>query len=173
MNYKNINQMKMAQEAISNNLFNNEWQLIFHYKDILSFPNKRFNIALVYENGKAIAAATLSLQEYYINVFVLPSHRGKGFGKDVVEELLLNNKLKKHHVHAFKGEDGSEKFYKKIGIACFKNIVEITDEEFNLIQTKSVKYQDIIDKKVLATLEKYKKEDLVLLDHSLKNNRLK
>lgn len=73
----------------------------------------------------------------------------------------------------FYGEDGSEKFYKKIGIACFKNIVEITDEEFNLIQTKSVKYQDIIDKKVLAILEQYKKEDIVLLNNNFKNNKLK
>lgn len=150
-------QKQLAQIAQEHKLYVPNWNIQEHYSEIIEHNEKsNYFINVFFHNNNPIAALTLHKKEKFINVFVLPSYRGKNFGKKIIEESLLEYHLKSDQVHAFIGEEGSEEFYRKSGIACFAYDIPLSLEEKEQFLNFKITYADLIHKKIKEKLEEYK-----------------
>ena len=95
----------------------------------IAFSNSMF-MCFVYDSGELIAAGRALADgkdcSYICDVAVLPSHQGRGLGKEVVSKLV--DFSKEHKKIILYAAPGKEPFYKKLGfkrmataMAIFKN----------------------------------------------------
>lgn len=149
-------QKQLAQIAQEHKLYVPNWNIQQHYCEIIEHNEKsNYSINVFFHNNNPVAALTLHKRENFINVFVSPHYRGKSFGKKIIEKSLLEHNLKFDQVHAFIGEEGSEEFYRKAGIACFPNEIPLSSEEKNDFLNFNITYSELIHKKIKEKLEEY------------------
>lgn len=151
-----LSQYELAQLAIEYNLYMPDWILLPTFKDIISKSSYTSNyISLLFKDDTPIAVATICLDNFFLNVFVTPSFRGFSLGSIVVNNILKELNLKHHQVFAGYGEYGSDIFYQKLGIACFKQDIEFTTDEINKLIEDKTHYFNIINSKIIDRLSEY------------------
>lgn len=153
----NKTQQELAQIALDNHLFVDNWRMKDYYDEIVQFGHKsRHTVTVMYDNENPIAAATLSIGDKSINIFVNPYKRGKNIGVQLIEQLLSENNLTKEDIHAYVGIPGSEDFFRKAGIACFADTIPLTKKETDSFINFEISYDELIKLKILDKLTEYK-----------------
>lgn len=99
------------------------WALERVYRDIRRYDDnaRKSKLVIAFEDDKAIAVAITTPMPYYVGMdgetlvaaFVVPEHRGKGIGSEVVK-ALSHTTLKRSR--AGSGIDGSEKFWQTLKV---------------------------------------------------------
>jgi hypothetical protein len=154
---KIMNQQKLAKLAYENNMFVPGWQMVEHYFETMNYEDSDYWISMLYEGDMPIAAATFNMKEYFLSVYVKPEFRGNQYGNLIIEQILKEKGLSKDEVYAFIGEDGTEEFYKKNGIACFVDELPIMkDRCLESIKGKSLDYKSIVKILIDEKLLEYK-----------------
>lgn len=149
-------QTELALIAIQNHLFVKDWNISRHYDDIVDNNRQsHYLISVFFEQDTPVACATLHKSEKFLNVYVNPEYRGKNFGIKIIEQLLNEHNIDKKEVYAFIGEDGTEQFYKKAGIACFADDIPMTDQETQDYLNHKLNFNELVKIKIKQKLEEY------------------
>ena len=152
------NKVTLATIALNHQLYVPGWNLENHYQEIIHHGDKsHYYITLMFEQNKPVAAATLHIHENIINLYVEQTHRGKGIGISIIEQILTENSLQKNDVYAFFGQEGSELFYEKAQIACFDGSVPLSKKEIDDYLAHNIEYHELIKIKIDEKLKSYKK----------------
>ena len=96
----------------------------------VSFANSMFK-CFIYDSGKLVAAGRALADgrdcSYICDVAVLPSHQGRGLGRELVSRLVqLSKGHKKIILYAARGK---EPFYKKLGFKRMTTAMAIFKDE--------------------------------------------
>ena len=131
LNFKELSQVELANIAIENHLYVDDWQIYSHYTEIAM--NKKMlslrYIVVLFDENKPIGACTVSFEDYQIAVFVSDEARGKGAGSILIEQALKKTGYKRSQVYAGNGIKGSEVFFEKNKIVIFGSGIPLTKEQ--------------------------------------------
>ena len=162
---KNLFNKELAELAIQNKLFVEDWQMKKYYEDIKN-GDENLGIHLIFDNNYPVASCVINLEEGSLNVFVNKAYRGKKYGQQVVFETMEKYNRTVNDVYGVEGIEGSKQFYNSCGIAYFKTgYFNMSLEELQLVMINQLDINTIRKKRI--------KESLIQLNNQNKTRKLK
>lgn len=159
----------MAQIALDSKLYHDGWEMENCYYNIIDSLNESYYIIdIIMENNIPIGACILDKDLNCIQIFIHSEHRKKGFGLFFIESFLSEQNLKKSQVHAFVDEEGSDYFYRKCGIACFKEDLRLNSKHGDRFVRGKISYKQLLKIMVHEKLNEY--ENYSLINDSLNDS---